>query len=63
MSIAPHPDIQEQLLDAADGISKMSRSNIQTLLRQAALEIHELRKALNDKASTPRNVNTASPQD
>lgn len=37
-------DIIEQLLEAADGIDDMSRSDLQILLRKAAIDIETLRK-------------------
>jgi hypothetical protein len=46
-------DIVEELLDAADGLSTLSRSAIAELLRRAALDIHELRGELGTRTPAP----------
>ena len=47
------PDIIEELLDAADGLSGLSRSALEALLRRAALDIHGLRQALAERQPAP----------
>lgn len=42
--MAEDNDIVTQLLDAADGIDPLTRSELQVLLRRAALDIDTLRK-------------------
>jgi hypothetical protein len=47
MSKREEVDVVEQLLDAADGIAAMSRADLATLLRRAALDINVLRELVN----------------
>jgi hypothetical protein len=44
MKRAPIPDIVERLLDSADEINSMSKSELQELLREAALDTKARRK-------------------